>query len=351
MLRNMLGHHGFWGLQGASQLGMFRDGPLLINAQASTNPGATAPTEGACTADGQLIWHSGAWHRLSVGEVCQAITDITTHPHEDTGGGVDVHDLVCLQPADTTVVQDGIILAPTPGTPITYQWVCTDPTKIGFTRAQRDTMLTWFFWGASQLISPCGTVRFSDYLPINISTGTFHDQFFPACVLTGQRMIKKFKGADGDDKIVVATVSGPNKDWSKPVTVTLTWNHDDSLFETVDKFITSISPWDPSSTLCSLLPVATKVPNPYVAAGSIVLQLSGKCNDTCPTGMLFDSVAKTCSCPVGFVYDQVAKKCVILPPLPPATEPAIPTWMIVLGVVAGLGLMAAIFGKKQTAPA
>ena len=40
-----------------------------------------------------------------------------------------------------------------------------------------------------------------------------------------------------------------------------------------------------------MIPIASKVPNPYAIAGSLVLQMSGKCPPTCPTGMLYDGTA------------------------------------------------------------
>ena len=66
--------------------------------------------------------------------------------------------------------------------------------------------------------------------------------------------------------------------------------------------------------------------------------------------MHFDPNAKTCSCPIGSFYNTTTKICTPLQaPLPPSSS-TIPTWMIVVGVIAGLGIMAAIFGKPaQTA--
>lgn len=46
---------------------------LVPSATTSAQPSAPLPVEGECTADGQYIWHSGAWQRLAVGQACVTV--------------------------------------------------------------------------------------------------------------------------------------------------------------------------------------------------------------------------------------------------------------------------------------
>lgn len=380
MLRFMFGHHGFWGVHGASQLGMFRDGPL-IQARASTNPGSMAPTEGMCSPDGKFVWHSGMWTRRRVNEPCVSVggsnptvtvhnadgsTTITnpdgsiTHVPGAVAVWPPITGIVCAAPPSDGVVarpfdwvadgdpfkQFSIVLASTENTPITYYLSCPSPGALSLTPDQVAVIID------SLQNQYGGPVRTSLFGGDKTDLGTL----FPGSGLRGQawKMLYEgqaalwtFKTPDGDTKNVYLMLG-----WDAGVnTFTFSYGHQPTMFQAVDNFITSISPWDPSGTLCSLLPVATKVPNPYVAAGSIVLQMSGKCNNQCPTGMLFDANAKTCSCPVGTYFNTVTKICTAIPPPKLAATSTIPTWMVVVGVVAGLGIMAAIFGKNAPATA
>lgn len=353
MLRNMLGHHGFWGLHGSSQLGAF-----LINANQSTNPGSMTPTEGACSPDGMFVWHGSGWNRRAVGAppctiVAGTNPTITTH---NADGSVDITNpdgskthvaapLSCqLAPSTGVIVVGGIALAPTPDTPVSYSWGCKDAAIPQLTRVQQQQISKWMsdaqkaaFAGAgggSAFNTPGAGQTAADAAYRGIINGTW-----PLTVFDN--------AADKDQKKVLVTWDDVNA--AVPV-LTFTWTHNPTVFQTIDNFITSISPWDPSSTLCSLLPVASTVPNPYVAAGSIVLKLSGKCDSGCPQGMLHDAATQTCACPPGYLYNITSKICMSVVP-PANTSTPIPTWMIVGGVVLGLGLMALVFGKSEHAPA
>jgi hypothetical protein len=72
---------------------------------------------------------------------------------------------------------------------------------------------------------------------------------------------------------------------------------------------------------CQVLPIANKIPNVYAQAGAVVLQLSGACTPSCPTGMTFNAAAKVCACPVGMTYDSVSKTCVAM------ASSTVPTWV------------------------
>lgn len=320
-------------------------------------PTFTAPpsTGLVCDSTGQFTMQNGQWRRLNPGESCSSIgTSTPGHAGPAGGGGVTVIETVCLQPDPSTGITvdlnspgfinypDGhapppvdIVLAPTEGTGIDYQFFCLDATKISLSRDQRNAIV-----GA---LTGATTGHGHDYPWQAITDGDRVDAGQVAYgysgrwwkdVVAGQSPVAVFTGADGDTKNVYMKITG---DPQKPV-ATFMWSHRPTAFQTVDAFLESLSPIS-TDQICSMLPVATKIPNPYVAIGSVVLQMSGKCPPKCPTGMLYDAATKTCACPPGTEFSVAANACV------PASP--IQKWLVPMMLIGGGALVIAAVNKKR----
>jgi hypothetical protein len=224
-----------------------------------------------------------------------------------------------------TLIVDG-----TENTPITYQLRCVDSGPLGLTRDQLG-MVIWLIQHPMR--------RVGDQVDFNTLIYGMPGQA-PVDMVTGQEALISFTGPDGDTKNLFLKIGGD----PKTPTFTFVWSHQPTLFQAIDNFITSISPFDPAPLLCQMLPMTTKVPNPYVQAGSIVLQLSGKCPPSCPPGMQYDATAKTCSCPPGLVPNPNTLKCE-----PPGS--GLKKWIVpALAIGAGALLIAALNKKARATP-
>lgn len=322
---------------------------------ATTSGGASQPAEGECTSDGALIWRTDHWQRLGAGEQCSTIgtSVVNTEVHGEPA-------CVAQPPADGIIVQipgarDDIgglqitpvqfVLAATEGAPVTYYLDCRNPNLLGLTAAQRDVILSLiqysiFYYGDNDKIA------LSDLIPDGTRPGEHYRGEAYKANIAGRRAIATFVSPDGDRKNIFLSMG-----WDQGMnTFTFVWTHQPTAFETIDSFITKISPWDPSSTLCSLLPVATKIPNPYVAVGSVVLQMSGKCPGTCPSGMLYDAPSKTCACPPGTLFDVTQQKC-STNLVPASGTPWYLQWYVLAGAAIALGLILTRKPKTSTAGA
>lgn len=287
-------------------------GDLLLGASASTNPAASGLV---CSADGMFKLVNGAWQRLAPGEVCGSLS--TMQPGSNTSGaGVSVTDAVaCAAPAATGIattpdpsLYNGatLTLAATEGDPIDYKVFCKDPSQVGLSRDQRTMVIAAFIQPWTPVHRGLlDSITGNDHPDLSAYIAAYKGQKVWKDAVTGQVALWTFKTPDGDTKNVFATVSGDPAD----PTITFTWKHEQTAWQMIDNFVTSISPFDPAPLLCQMLPMATKIPNAYVAAGSIVLQLSGKCPQSCPPGMQFDATAKTCSCPPGLVPNPQTLTC------------------------------------------
>jgi hypothetical protein len=302
-------------------------GDLSIAAQASTYAPAV---EGSCSADGLYKLTGGVWKRLSVGETCTTISSTPGPTLNTSGGGVAVTDVNCgVGPVGGPVV-GGIPLAATEGAPVSYAWVCANANIPGLTREQRAQVTQWI--KDAQLAAAAGVPGGGAFGTPGAAQTAATDAY--NAIIAGKWPIAVFTGADGDGKQLLVTVDTTNP--SNPAPYTFTWKHNPTAFETLDHFLSSLSPVQPED-LCSLIPMASKVPNPYVIAGSIVLQMSGKCPPSCPGGMLYDANTKTCACPPGTIYNVAAKMC---------QAPNAFSNMLPILVIGGLAVVGAIVATR-----
>jgi hypothetical protein len=290
-------------------------------------PILTAPTRLGvpCDATGQYTLQNGQWRRLMSGEVCSSTSGVAPgHENTSGGGGVAVTETVCLQPDASIGIKidlnspgflnyDGdppppinIILSATEGAGVEYAFFCVDPNKISLTREQRQAVV-WALTGATTAHGhayPWQAFTDGDRVDANQVVYGYPGRWWKD-VVAGESPIAVFTSpADGDTKNVYVTITG---DPRNPI-ATFRWAHRATAFQTIDSFLESLSPVS-TEQLCSMLPIASKVPNPYVAVGSIVLQMSGKCPPTCPGGMLYDDKTKTCACPPGSQFNIAANAC------------------------------------------
>lgn len=297
----------------------------LIAAQVSSSPQGVL----TCSADGQFKLVNGVWMRLSAGEVCTAVMPGGPVTNAN-GAGVTVSDAACAAaPADGINVE-GIVFAPVELAPITYSWTCHDASMPGFTREQRATVTKWLtdVQKNAQIGAQIGGRT-------NQAFGNISVEDFAKALTSGKWPIKVFTGPDGDGKQVLLTVDPTSGNY------TFVWQHNPTAFQTLDTFLTSLSPIS-TDELCKMIPIASKIPNPYAIAGSLVLQMSGKCPPTCPAGMLYDATSKQCACPPGSAYNPQLQRCV-------ATN-ATPTWLLPAAIIGGVGILLAIALKKKGSP-
>jgi hypothetical protein len=333
----------------------------------TTFTGPVVGVTGQCTQDGKMIYDwtpdgVGYWRRKGATEVCitaaapNATTTVhnadgsstTTYPDGHTETTTPVTEMSCgTPPADGISVNMiplpsmelgdqpiPIVLSATENTPITYYLTCGQSGGLlGLTRAQRSILLKFISQSTTGYWTDNGTIPSSSVIA-GWNVGDISQ-----AKIAGRRPLFSFKTPDGDTKDVYVQMGfdqGTN-------TFNLFWKHQKTAFQVIDDFVKSVTPIDPDPLLCQLLPVATKVPNPYVAAGSIVLQLSGKCDQKCPPGMMFDAAAKTCSCPPGLVPDPVKLTCVS----PGAVTIDYSKWVMPAVIFGGAALLIYKLNKKK----
>lgn len=257
----------------------------------------------SCSADGQFVFADGAWRRLKANEICTVKSGGGAGSGTGSGGGITVVDTTCAAPGASQYMMGMIPLSPTDKTWVDYTWICRDPAKPGLSRSQRQFVLEKMAAAVSALAATNqstagGTVDLTQWF----GSGSSKIPAWVVCQGGACYPIYKFEGPDGDRKQVFMKLSGspPNP------TVSLMWEHDPSFIEAVIAGLPGVQ--SGLDAACKLLPMATKVPNPYVAAGSLILQMSGQCQ-TCPPGMLADQDAKTCSCPPGTVLNASTQQC------------------------------------------
>lgn len=294
-----------------------------------------------CDASGQFTQQNGQWVRLAPGQVCGQLTG-TAPGHAGTGGGgVAVTETVCAPPAAglaITVPQFPdvqLVVSPNEGEGAAYKFFCTDPSIVGLTRAQKE-MVVFGIRGGSQaahrgiLDAFTGDDRTDIGNAIRGYTGEVAKD-----VLNGNAAIYQFTGPDGDTKNLFVTVEG---DPNNP-SLTFRWWHQKTLFQSVDSFLEALSPVS-TEQICQMLPVASKVPNPYVAIGSVVLQMSGKCPPSCPTGMLYDANTKTCACPPGSQFNAATNRCEVV-------GGGMSSWLLPAALIGGGALLILALNKKK----
>lgn len=334
---------------------------------------STTPSGGAqqnvvmCSTDGKYVWTGTAWVRPKVGQVCTSFDAGPGPTSGGTQGGTTIvdTDTYCVAPTDTggpvvtsaTAIDPGVgggasntqtmvdgywskdfpgaslQLAKDANVPITRHLHCTAATPDGLNSVTKRWVLAMIAYmkPPQDLLAVLGIsgdgdkVSFSDY--VKGASGEVYKK-----VVTGQIGIWAFDYG-GQQNLLFVNISG---DPANPL-LTFSWGKWAGLVEGVVKDLSSLSPIQPED-LCQFLPVASKVPNPYVAVGSLVLQMSGKCT-TCPPGMLKDQASNTCMCPPGTQLNS-ANQCV---------APSSNRWLMPVLLLGGGALLIAAMNKKKKA--
>lgn len=368
-------------------------GAFTFGTQAVAPP--AAPTVGQCSADGAFIWDlttdgtaTGYWRRLRAGEACTGVSAVPGPSAGTSQGGVSVtatgegplavwynfpfDNAASSDPnAAHQVLKVGPFTIPLGAQQFTIHWAGPLPADwqafIGDALGH-DCSNCLF---TSMIDATPGHVggRLLDFIPglpaqINKDLVSFPD-VSSATTNTGQNI---FEISLPDQPVAVVSRPDNGENWGmfmvvQPTDPTYPWDSTTNPYELA--FYWRKQPqgvWDwikrivgdivelaedavnaVKSIACNLMPVASKVPNPYVIVGAVVLQASGLCTPSCPTGMTYNTALSACACPSGMSYDPIGKTCVVMPD----ATPWYTSWYAIAGLAAIVGF-ALLYNPKKS---
>lgn len=388
---------GYFG--GLARLGVFD--PSQVQANATAHDASAAPvTIGTCTSDGAFIWNGSAWVRLSVGQKCASYSsvqgDVRTHDNSSPGGGVTInpagHGPIVLQydfdntPANSTnpadqgkSLQVGPFKIPLGVQHYTVHWegiLPADWQSFIVPELAHDCS-NCIFTSMEDATEghPLGTLRdfFGDNLPAKVNkdlvtrpevgflvNGVVQSSYsgggsYPLAMkisLPDQPIAVVARPDTGDTWGVYMVIlpRDPTYQWdstTNPYVLTFFWQQKPAgVWDWIKRIVGDII--DAIETVaCAIAPVAIKTPpkdaiTAGIVAGSVVLQMTGACTPSCPTGMNYVDSIKACACPAGMTYDATSKACIMAP-----STFTIPWWAWVVGGLLVFGVIAKVSQERK----